>query len=357
MIRAALARINLAALLHNVQRVRAYAPRAKMLCVIKADAYGHGAQRIAQTLQDSDGFAVAMAHEARLLREEGMTAPIVVMGGFLSSEELAFLTYADVTITVHQPYHLALLAETPLTKPINVWVKLDTGMHRLGLPYLQAHDYVRQLRKMPYVRVTGVMTHFACADEPDHAMTPLQIERFDDVARNLGLPQSMANSAGIIAWPETQRDWIRPGIMLYGISPFANRSAQDLGLKPVMTLMSQLIAVNTVAAGESIGYGAAWVCPEDMRVGVVGMGYGDGYPRHARPGTPILVAGRRVPLIGRVSMDAITVDLRTLPNAKPGDPVTLWGDELPIEDVARAAGTIGYELTCKITNRVKRFYD
>jgi alanine racemase len=357
MIRAALARINLAALVHNFNRVRAYAPRAKTLCVIKADAYGHGTQRVAQALSGSDGFAVAMAHEARLLREQGITAPIVVMGGFLSSEELAFLTYADVTITVHQPYHLTLLADTPLTKPINVWVKLDTGMHRLGIPYTQAQDCMRQLRKIPYVRVTGIMTHFACADEPDHPMTPLQIERFDNVANNLGLPQSMANSAGIVAWPETQREWVRPGIMLYGISPFANRTAQDLGLEPVMTLMSQIIAVNTVSAGEAIGYGASWVCPEEMRVGVIGMGYGDGYPRHARPGTPILVAGQRVPLIGRVSMDALYVDLRSSPKTLPGDPVTLWGEGLPIEEVARAAGTIGYELTCKITNRVKRFYD
>lgn len=357
MIRAALARFNLAALTHNLRRVRTYAPHAKLLCVVKADAYGHGASKIARALNElTDGFAVAMAHEARVLREHGVTAPILVMGGFLSSEELAFLAYTDVTLTVHQPYHVTLLKETQLTKPVNTWIKVDTGMHRLGIPYTQLRDIIEALRSIPHVRVTGIMTHFACADEVNHTLTAQQIQRFDQITFGLDLPQSLSNSAAIITLPHAQRDWVRPGIMLYGISPFMDRRAAELDLKPVMTLTSQLIAVNSVRAGETIGYGAAWTCTNDTRVGVVGLGYGDGYPRHAPSGTPVLIGGRRVPLIGRVSMDAICVDLHAAPEANPGDTVTLWGEGLPIEEIASAAGTIGYELTCKITSRVKREY-
>lgn len=357
MIRAALARCNLAALAHNVRRVRNYAPHSKVLCVVKADAYGHGVLQVTRALtNDTDGFAVAMAHEARMLREHGITAPILVMGGFLSSEELAFLAYSDVTLTVHQPYHVTLLRETQLTKLVNTWVKVDTGMHRLGIPFTQARDIIDALRKIPHVRVTGIMTHFACADELNHTLTAQQIQRFDEITFDMGLQQSLSNSAGIITLPQAQRDWVRPGIMLYGISPFAQRQAAEFDLKPVMTLTSQLIAVNTVRAGETIGYGATWTCANDTRVGVVGLGYGDGYPRHARSGTPVLIAGQRVPLIGRVSMDAICVDLQAAPEVKPGEAVTLWGEGLPIEEIAAAAGTIGYELTCKITARVKREY-
>lgn len=250
-----------------------------------------------------------------------------------------------------------MLDALPDGRPLRLWIKLDTGMHRLGFP---AEGFRALLRHLALHRAVArplrIMSHLASAHEPDHASVAVQLGVFNAVTQGIAGERSMANSAALLAWPETQLDWVRPGLMLYGVSPFAGRTAGDLGLQPVMSLVSGLIAVRRVAAGESVGYGGSWRCPEDMPVGVVAIGYGDGYPRHAASGTPVLVAGRRAALIGKASMDMLTVDLRPCPEARVGEPVVLWGPGLPVEEVARCADTIPYELLCAVRGRV-RFHD
>jgi len=354
MIRPVEARINLRALEHNLQQIQRHAPQSKVLAIIKANGYGHGMTRVARALNSADGFGVASFEEAVGLRDAGISQPVMLLSGFLEAAELPLIARQQLWVTVHHPFQVEMLERTPLPEPITVWLKIDTGMHRLGIAPEQVRSLWQRLQDLDWVRKPiGLMTHFACADERDNAMTREQITRFDAAVNDLPGDRSLANSAGILAWSDSQRHWIRPGIVLYGASPFAGAPARDLGLQPVMTLKSKLISIHFVKRGEAIGYGATWICPEDMLVGIVAMGYGDGYPRHAKPGTPVLVAGRRVPLIGRVSMDSLFVDLRSYAEAQIGDSVVLWGDELPVEEVAVCANTIPYELLCKVTGRVK----
>lgn len=351
--------LNLAALRHNFAVVRQQAPDARVLAMVKADAYGHGARLVAEALPEADGFGVAYLAEAVALREAGIRQPIAVLEGVFSDAELAEALRLGLQVVVHQVEQLQLLECCPLQGRVDVWLKLDTGMHRLGFPPAQALAAFERLRACAQVGVIGLVTHFARADETDCPQTVQQIERFRQVHGQLSalagqpLPASLANSAGILAWPLAHADWVRPGIMLYGSSPFADRSATELGLRPVMTLRSRLIAINPVSRGEPVGYGGTWVAERDTRLGIVAIGYGDGYPRHARSGTPVLVNGHEVPLAGRVAMDMITVDLGELP-ARPGDAVVLWGEGLAADRVAACAGTISYELFCKITARVPR---
>ena len=254
---------------------------------------------------------------------------------------------------IHSEYQLQLLEQARLAQPVKCWLKVDTGMHRLGVMPEQVPDLLSRCRQCNNIaQPVTVLSHLACADEPEHPENQMQMETFDDLELAEDLPRSLANSAAIIAFPDAHYDWVRPGIMLYGISPLADTTASELDLQPVMTLKSRLIAVNHLLQGDPVGYGATWQCPEDMPVGVVGFGYGDGYPRHVPSGTPVLVNGQRVPIVGRVSMDLITVDLRTLPEAQVGDEVILWGEGLPIEEIAVAAETIAYELVCRLTSRV-----
>jgi alanine racemase len=352
MTRSAEARIDLSALRHNFQRVRQSAPASRVLAVIKANAYGHGMLRVAQALDAADAFAVARLDEALSLRSAGVDKPIVLLEGFTAADELAALAQHNLETVVHNDVQIALLEQSNMHKPIPVWLKIDTGMHRLGIaPGDTAAAWSRLQACGAVAKPIRFMTHFANSDLRGDARNAAQIAQFTSALAGLQGECSSANSAAILALPETHADWVRPGIMLYGVSPFTNGHAQDEDLQPVMTLSTQLIAINRRRKGDAVGYGGEWVCPEDMPVGVAAVGYGDGYPRHARAGTPVLIDGVRVPLIGRVSMDMITLDLRTIPDTKIGAPVVLWGDGLPVEEIAECAGTIAYQLLCGVTPR------
>lgn len=356
MSRPAQAIIDITALRANVQRVRMSAPQQHLMAVVKADAYGHGIVRVAQAIENAiDAFAVSCLEEALKLRESGIRVPIVLLEGFFQPDELPLIIQHHLQIVLHSHLQIEQLLHANLQQPINIWLKVDTGMHRLGFTPAEIETIYQHLRNYYQDKANlRLMSHLACADDCQHPKTKEQLQRFLTLANTLKIETSLANSAGIIDWPQTHGHWIRPGIMLYGISPFSNRLGTDEGLQPVMQLQSALISIKHYQQGETIGYGATWPCPETMPVGVVAIGYADGYPRHAPAGTPVLVNGQRVPLIGRVSMDMLTVDLRHQPNARIGDPVILWGKNLPIEEIATQAGTIPYELLCHVCPRVKR---
>ncbi len=346
--------IDHAALRFNLNRVRQTAPNSAIWAVIKADAYGHDMGRVATTLSDADGFAVARLDEALQLRRAGITKPVLILEGIHSTEELRIASQADLEIVLHHTSQLATLSSAKLASPISIWIKLDTGMHRLGFSAEEFDGVLQRLQQTAAVKTIGLMTHLANADEPSDPTTEEQLNQFEQLATGRALPQSAANSAGILRFSASHYDWVRPGIMLYGASPFADSTGPELGLKPVMTLRSSLISVKALKKGDRVGYSGTFEAPEDMPMGVVGIGYGDGYPRHAKAGTPLLVNGQPLPLIGRVSMDMITVDLRQQPNAQVGDPVILWGEGLPAEEIADAASTIAYQLFCGIAKRVRR---
>jgi alanine racemase len=354
MTRPARALLSAEALRHNFNEVRQRAPRARVLAVVKANGYGHGALWVAQTLSDADAFGVASVEEALTLRAAGITKPITLLEGFFEAAELPLLSQHQLAPVLHCEEQLLMLEAARLERPLSVWIKLDTGMHRLGFAPTQFAPVLTRLKALTSVDEIRVMSHFANADDPKDAMTRAQLERFNAQVASSGLEKSCANSAGIVAWPDSHLDWVRPGIMLYGGATLAQTSAQALNLKPVMTLQTTLIAVNRRNKGDSIGYGNEFHCPEDMSIGVAAIGYGDGYPRRMPAGTPVLLNGKRVALAGRVSMDMITLDLRSQPTAKVGDPVVLWGNELPVDGIAARAGTISYELFCQLTARVPR---
>lgn len=346
------ARIDTAALAHNLAVARRLAGRARILAVIKANGYGHGLLRVADALRAADGFAVLTLDEAAALRAQGYTHPIVLLEGWFHPDELPEIARLRLRPVVHREDQAEVLARTRLDNRIDVLVKVDTGMHRLGLPPPRVRAVVERLRGTPQVGGITLMTHFASADEPAIGVAE-QYARFQAATQGLGLPVTLANSAALLRYPETLGDWVRPGIMLYGVSPFAAQSGEQLGLLPAMTLESALIAVQSVRKGEGVGYGPAFIAPRDLRVGVVACGYADGYPRHAGTGTPILVDGRPTRTLGRVSMDMLAVDLSAVPGAHVGSPVMLWGPGLPVEQVAAAAGTIAYELLTAIAPRVR----
>jgi len=348
------ASINCSALKHNLEKVRQSAAQSQIMAIIKANAYGHGLLRTAQALINADAFGVARLAEGITLREQGITQPVVLLAGVMTLEELALAAQHQLDLVVHHEMQLELLAQWQADKPcFNVWIKLDTGMHRLGLAPDQLDTALMRLTACTAVtQSVYLMTHFASADELDKPQTSDQISQFNHAIGNHNKKTSLANSAAILAWPQSHAHWVRPGIMLYGVSPFENSTAHDHGLQPVMTLKTSVMAINQVAEGEAIGYGATWHCPEAMPVGTIAIGYGDGYPRHIQSATPVLINGLRVPIIGRVSMDTLCVDLRNCPDVKIGDTVTLWGEGLPVEEIARCAGTIAYELLCQLTPRV-----
>jgi len=355
MSRGAIARINLSALRHNLTVARQSAPQSKLIAAIKANGYGHGMVEVASALTDADMFAVACLSEAITLRESGIKKPILVLQGFVNASELEDFIRYHLTSVVHSEEQLMLLLKTELEGALSVWLKVDTGMHRLGLaPELVESAYLK-LQAINNIQLQGVMTHFACADEIDNKKTRQQTQRFLSSVENIDADFSMANSAAILAWPETHQQWIRPGIMLFGASPFVNGVARQHKLKPVMTFNAKLNAIKTIEAGETVGYGASWTADCSTRVGVVSVGYGDGYPRHAKTGTPVAVNGVKTQLLGRVSMDLITVDLADIP-ARVGDVVELWGGQISADDVARCADTIAYELFTGITKRVEFTY-
>lgn len=357
MTRPARALVDAQALRHNVAQVRRRAPHARVMAIVKANGYGHGLVWVAKTLADVvDAFGVAAAEEGVALREAGITNAVCLLEGFFSADELALFAQYDLAPVVHHEPQVRALEAVRLRRPLSVWIKVDTGMHRLGFAPEEFAPVLARLRGAAGVREIRVMSHFAGADDPEqNSHTRAQINAFDSITAHSGLERSLANSAGILAWPASHFDWVRPGIMLYGGDPMVGAAAgASVGLRPVMTLMTALIAVAQRKKGDPIGYGPDYFCPQDMPVGVAAIGYGDGYPRRMPAGTPVLVNGRRVPLVGRVSMDMITLDLRTEPQAKPGDPVELWGEALSIEEIAARAGTISYELYCQVAKRIPR---
>jgi len=356
MTRATRAEINLSALRHNLQVARSHS-QAKQLAVIKANGYGHGIVEVAHALSDADGFGVATIDEAITLRESGVYNPILLLEGFNRPHDLNLMRAYDLQCSVHSNEQLDVL-EKYLKHKCHVWIKVDTGMHRLGFSPEELSKVYQRLAKIEHIQQPmTLMTHFACADDRDSDYTKQQHRIFSDTIK--GFTQSKiseANSAGLLAWSDTHADWVRPGIMLYGASPFAGGDAKEFDLKPVMTLKSEIIAIHQFKKGDSIGYCRTYTCEEDMPVATIAIGYGDGYPRHAANGTPVLINGQLAPLVGRVSMDMITVDLRNIKKVKVGDDVTLWGEGLPVELVAEKAETISYQLFCGVTQRVKFNY-
>ncbi|MGL4316335.1 MAG: alanine racemase [Pseudomonas sp.] len=351
------ATIDLAAIRHNYALAKRCAPGREAFAVVKANAYGHGVREVVTALHDeADGFAVASLEEAAEVRALHGEARILLLEGCFAAEELPIAAQLRLDIVVQGAEQAEALLAAQLPQALNVWLKLDSGMHRLGLSSTAVRDWHVRLRGVAQVAELNLLSHFACADERGHSLTEQQVEMFLDLL-DLDFDQrSLANSAALLTIPASHMDWLRPGIMLYGATPFADLSATELGLKPVMSLQAQLIAVREVAVGESVGYGASWIAERPTRIGTVSCGYADGYPRHAPSGTPVLVRGQRVGLVGRVSMDMLAVDLTDLPEAQVGDVVELWGEQLPVDEVAQAAGTIGYELLTKVTARVPRRY-
>jgi alanine racemase len=347
-------RLDPGALGHNLQRVRATAPGRRVAAAVKADGYGHGLLWVARTL-NADAFAVAGIEEALILREAGISRPIMLLEGIFEAAELPLCAHHGLDIAIHHPEQVRMLETARLERPLRVWLKIDTGMHRLGLEPEMVPAIFQQVRDSAAAAPdTGFMSHLARADERSCDDTLRQLGVFEAAVNGLPGERSLANSAGVLGWPQTHFDRVRPGIMLYGASPFVDSLAADEGLRPVMTFHTRLISIKRLRRGEPIGYGGTWICPEDMDVGVAAVGYGDGYPRHAPSGTPVLVNGREAPLAGRVSMDMITLDLRQHPEARIGDPVVLWGEGLPVERIAEASGTIAYTLLCGVKARVRR---
>lgn len=355
MSRATVATVHLGALRHNLARVKALAGGARVMAVVKADAYGHGLERVARALDDhAEAFAVAAIADGLRLRAAGHRQRIVVLSGPDTASDIAEMQRLKLEALIHHESQLPWLAAAdPARGRLQAWIKVDTGMHRLGFAPGQVRDVHARLLRMPAVDPDiGWMTHFASSEVFGGADTAEQIRRFNEATQGLQGPRAMANSAGVLGWPDARADWVRTGGLLYGLSVVEGRTGADFGFRPAMTLATRLVAVNHVRRGERVGYNGTYTCPEDMPIGVAAIGYGDGYPRSVVQGTPVLVSGQRVPIIGRVSMDLMTIDLRAAPAARVGDRVVLWGDGLPVETVADAAGTISYELTCGMTRRV-----
>jgi alanine racemase len=334
----------------NLGVARSCAAGAQVFAVVKANAYGHGLERVLPALGDADGLALIELDRACELRRLRYARRILLLEGFFAASELPEIAERRLAVVVHHADQVRMLETTSLSRPVEVFVKVNTGMNRLGVRPAEVTRTCERLGRCDSVATIRLMTHLARADEADGLAE--QLARFDAACRGLPYPRSIANSAGTLRFADVGGDIARPGIMLYGATPFADRSAAELGLEPVMTLRSELIAVQELAAGESVGYGATWAAPGPHRIGVVACGYADGYPRHAPTGTPIEVCGRITQTIGRVSMDMLAVDIDGLPEATVGSPVVLWGGLVPVDDVAAAAGTVGYELLCAVAPRV-----
>lgn len=350
------ARLDLAALRHNIGHARALASQSKVMAVVKANAYGHGALTIAKTLEPlTDALAVACIEEALELRAGGITAPILLLEGFFEESELATIAAENFWLCIDNEWQISCMEKTELQHPVRVWLKINTGMHRLGIDTDSAENAYKRLKNNANVADDIVLcTHFASAEDMHSTQTQQQIDRFNAVCANLPGERSAANSAGLLGWPNSHFDWVRPGYMLYGNSPFPASHENTETLRPVMTLTSAIISIRDVAVGESVGYGANWTADKPSRIATVTVGYGDGYPRLAHNGTPVLVNGQRASLAGRVSMDMITVDITGLEDVKRGDEVVLWGKGLPVGEVAKHAQTIGYELTTRMPARTPR---
>src|SRR5512139_660680 len=344
------ARISIGAMAHNLRVARSHAGTARVFAVVKANAYGHGLSRARRALAAADGFAVLTLEEAANLRQMGVEQPILLLEGIFGADEIAACAELDLWPVLHHAAHLDWLQQQPPARPLHIFLKFDSGMHRLGLPLAGHAAMIERAKSLPGVASITLMTHFAQADEATGV--GWQLQPFLRELARYQLPWSSANSAALLRYPDTLGEWVRPGLMLYGASPFADVSAAQLGLRPAMTLRSEIISVQTLQAGEGVGYGQLFRADRRMRVGIVACGYADGYPRHALTGTPVLVDGRVSRTLGRVSMDMLCVDLSECPDAGMGSPVVLWGEGMPVDDVAAAAGTSSYELLCALAARV-----
>lgn len=346
--------VDAAALRNNLAVVRRFAPTARVIAAVKANAYGHGLVHAARALAHADAFGVARVDEALALRAARISHPILVFEGVFGANELDAAASHDLQLVVHSFEQIAMLEQYAGTHRFAVWLKLDTGMNRLGF---RAEDFAAAHARLADCAAVGtlrLLTHLANAENAGSVETKLQLDRFRALSGPLRLERSIANSAGVIAWPDAHGEWVRPGLMLYGASPFADRSAADLGLLPAMTFATRVIAVRNVATGEAIGYNGIWRAKRRSRIAVAAVGYGDGYPRCMHAGAPALVNGHEISVVGRVSMDMTMLDATDLPQVAVGDEVTLWGTGLPAERVAPFADTIAYELFCRIAERVKR---
>ena len=348
--------IDLAALKANLAHVGTLAKHSQIMAIIKADAYGHGLIPVAKALQAAHAFGVTCLEEAKKLRSANIRHRIVLLHGAYSAQELTTISTMGLDIIVHNIEQVKMLEQIQLQQPVCVWLKIDTGMHRLGFPaehLMQIFDRLRQLDNVQDIRC---MTHLANAHLLHSTMTNEQIQCFHNANKTLAVEKTIANSAAIMAFPETHADWVRPGVMLYGVSPFSGRHGLQEGLQPVMTLQAKLIAVKELKVGDSVGYGSAWTCSEPTRLGVVAIGYGDGYPRYAGIGAPVLVNGKRVQIVGNISMDMLTINLHSQPDTKIGDTVTLWGKGLPVEEVSEYIGTIPYTLLTAVNQQLQFRY-
>jgi alanine racemase len=353
------AHINLDALQHNFERVKQLAPKSKIMSAIKADAYGHGAVQVAQALPDSDAFAVARLSEGLLLRAAGIQQAIVILEGVSCVADLQAAADNDLSIVFHHPSQLQLITTARLSKPLSFcWLMVETGMHRLGLGIDQIDHALQVLTTSPNIAgEVGLMSHFANSDLVGDPRNQQQLDTLMECADKYGLKTSMANSAAIFSFAASHGDWVRPGLMLYGATPFEDRTAQELDLKPVMQLTSELIAMHALHVGDNVGYGGSWVADKSGRIGIVSIGYGDGYSRHLSNVGSVLINNHRVPIVGRVSMDMIAIDISNLSDVSVGDAVIMWGSELlTVDDMAQQANTISYELLCQLNERVKREY-
>jgi alanine racemase len=359
LIRLIRALVDTAALRHNLGTIRAYAPRAKVMAVVKANAYGHGLVSTALALADADSFAVARLEEGMALRAAGVRAPIVLLEGVFSAEQLVEAAHHGFELVVHDPVQIKLLEAHRGAERFTIWVKIDTGMNRLGFRPEGFPGALARLRALTVPALElRVMTHLARADERDSSMTAEQIGVFETTLAAAGpvggqrLATSIGNSAGTLGWPAAHGDWVRPGLALYGVSPFGGESAQKFGLKPVMTLETTVLTVRDVKRGETVGYAGAWRAERESTIAILAAGYGDGLPRHLDNGTPVLIGGARYPLVGRVSMDMIAVDVTGGARVATGNKAIVWGPGLPVEEIATHAGTIPYELLCGVSQRV-----
>ncbi|MDP9014732.1 MAG: alanine racemase [Pseudomonadota bacterium] len=348
------ATIDTAALRHNLRVLREWAPRSRIMAVVKANAYGHGLVSVARALESADAFAVARVDEGLTLRQAGVRTPTILLEGVFDSAQLEASAAAGFELVVHTAEQIDLLHTAPAGATFKVWLKLDTGMNRLGFKGGAFDAAHAALSALPAVQTpVNLFTHLSSADDPELPTTAEQLRRFRTATASLAGERSIANSAGMLSFADAQADWVRPGLLLYGASPFAGSIGADYGLRPVMTLHSHVIAVKDIEAGERVGYGGNWTAQRPTRLAVAAVGYGDGYPRSLTSGSPVLVNGERVPLAGRVSMDMIGIDVSGMKSSpKLGDPVTLWGQGLPVEEIAVWADTIPYELLCGISQRV-----
>lgn len=347
--------IDLNALRHNLAQVRLSAPHSRVLAMVKANAYGHGMIQVAKALHTADALGVASLEEGIALREAGIKLPIVLMEGLFHADELTRASLNNFELVIHDVSQIAALKSAKVKKPFHCWLKINTGMNRLGLHPDVFFEVYNELKRLSSVaNPLCLMTHFAEADDLHSKATQDQIKKFEQITEGYEDLRSLCNSAGILAYPKAHADWVRPGLMLYGASPFSGEVGADRGLKPVMTLHSEVMAIHAINQGERVGYGGTFVAERDTRIAIIAAGYGDGYPQQAQNGTPVLVKGEIFPLAGRVSMDMLAVDLKDNNDIKLGDPVTLWGEGLPVETVAKQGLTSPYELLTRITARPER---